>query len=122
MILNGSIQENIVLPSLTSLGKFTFIHPKDEKKMAEKEIETFRIKCNNAKQWVSTLSGGNKQKVSFAKWSAKGSEVIIMDCPTRGVDIGVKQSMYTLIEEMKKEGKAILMISEELSELVRNGR
>ena len=67
---------------------------------------------------MNTLSGGNKQKVSFAKWSAKKSEVIIMDCPTRGVDIGVKQSMYALIEEMKKEGKAVLMISEELSELV----
>ena len=67
---------------------------------------------------VNTLSGGNKQKVSFAKWYAKGSDVIIMDCPTRGVDIGVKQSMYMLIEQMKKEGKAILMISEELSELV----
>ena len=67
---------------------------------------------------MNTLSGGNKQKVSFGKWTAKGSEVIIMDCPTRGVDIGVKQSMYSLIEDMKKQGKAILMISEELSELV----
>ena len=118
LILNGSIQENIVLPSLTSLEKFTLIHPKDEKKMADKEITTFRIKCGSGKQWVNTLSGGNKQKVSFAKWSAKGSDVLIMDCPTRGVDIGVKQAMYSLIEEMKKEGKAILMISEELSELV----
>ena len=77
-----------------------------------------RIKCHSGKQLVNTLSGGNKQKVSFAKWYAKGSDVIIMDCPTRGVDIGVKQSMYMLIEQMKKEGKAILMISEELSELV----
>ena len=56
--------------------------------------------------------------MSFAKWTAKGSDVIIMDCPTRGVDIGVKQSMYALIEQMKKEGKAILLISEELSELI----
>lgn len=118
LILNGSIQENIVLPSLTTLEKYSLIHPKDERNMANKEIETFRIKCNSGKQWVSTLSGGNKQKVSFAKWSAKGSDVLIMDCPTRGVDIGVKQAMYTLIEDMKKQGKAILMISEELSELV----
>ena len=118
LILNGSIQENIVLPSLTSLEKFGFINPRDEKKMADNEIEAFRIKCESGKQWVSTLSGGNKQKVSFAKWTAKGSEVIIMDCPTRGVDIGVKQSMYALIEEMKKQGKAVIMISEELSELI----
>ncbi len=118
LILNASIKDNIVLPSLTHLSHGTFINPKDENKMADAEIEKFRIKCNNSKQWVSTLSGGNKQKVSFAKWMAKGSDVIIMDCPTRGVDIGVKQSMYGLIEYLKEQGKAILMISEELSELI----
>ncbi len=118
LILAGSIQDNIVLPSIPALEKGIFIHPRDERATADKEIEAFRIKCRNGRQWVNTLSGGNKQKVSFAKWTAKGSEVIIMDCPTRGVDIGVKQAMYSLIEEMKKEGRAILMISEELSELV----
>ena len=118
LILEAAIQENIVLPSLTALSNHGFINPADEKKMADKEIESFRIKCNSGAQWVNTLSGGNKQKVSFGKWTAKGSEVIIMDCPTRGVDIGVKQAMYALIEEMKKEGKAILMVSEELAELI----
>ena len=67
---------------------------------------------------MNTLSGGNKQKVSFAKWTAKGSDVIIMDCPTRGVDIGVKQFMYGVIAQMKKEGKAVILISEELAELI----
>lgn len=118
LILEASIQENITLPSLTALSRHGFISPADEKKMSDKEIESFRIKCGSGAQWVNTLSGGNKQKVSFGKWTAKGSEVIIMDCPTRGVDIGVKQAMYALIEEMKKEGKAILMISEELAELI----
>lgn len=118
LILEASIQENLVLPSLTALSKHGFIFPRDEKRMADKRIDSFRIKCSSGRQWVNTLSGGNKQKVSFGKWSAKGFEVIIMDCPTRGVDIGVKQAMYGLIEEMKKEGKAILMISEELAELI----
>lgn len=118
LILNASIQDNICLPSLSELERMTYINPSTEKKLSDNEIDVFRIKCNNGKQWVNTLSGGNKQKVSFAKWTAKGSEVIIMDCPTRGVDIGVKQAMYLLIEQMKKEGKAILMISEELSELI----
>ncbi len=118
LLLNATIEANIVLPSIPSLTKGGFISPKDEHRLAENEIEAFRIKCHSGKQLVSTLSGGNKQKVSFAKWTAKESDVIVMDCPTRGVDIGVKQSMYTLIEKMKKEGKAILMISEELSELV----
>ncbi len=86
--------------------------------MSEEQIKLLEIKCQNGKQWVSTLSGGNKQKVSFAKWIAKGSEIIIMDCPTRGVDIGVKQAMYELIMQMKRDGKAILMISEEMAELI----
>ena len=118
LILQGSIEDNIVLPSLPALSCLTFIDPKAERQMSEEEIRALRIKCGSGKQWVSTLSGGNKQKVSFAKWLAKGSDVIIMDCPTRGVDVGVKQAMYALIEEMKREGKAILMISEELAELI----
>lgn len=118
LILDGAIQDNIVLPSVPALEHATYINPKDEKELSNAEIERFSIKCRNGGQYVNTLSGGNKQKVSFAKWTAKDSEVIIMDCPTRGVDIGVKQSMYALIEQMKKDGKAILMISEELSELI----
>lgn len=118
LILEAPIQDNIVLPSLPALQKKGIITPASEKKVSDQEIESFRIKCNSGRQLVNTLSGGNKQKVSFTKWEAKNSEVIIMDCPTRGVDIGVKQSMYALIEQMKKEGKAILMISEELSELI----
>lgn len=118
LILEGSIQDNITFPSAADLSKATFISPVKEKKMAAKEIDAFRIKCSDGKQWVNTLSGGNKQKVSFAKWTAKGSDVIIMDCPTRGVDIGVKQFMYELIAEMKKQGKAILLISEEMAELI----
>ena len=118
LILEGGIGENIVLPSLNALSKATFISPKAEKKLSEGEIDNFRIKCNNGKQWVNTLSGGNKQKVSFSKWTAKKSDVLIMDCPTRGVDIGVKQFMYHVIDEMKKQGKSIILISEELAELI----
>ena len=69
-------------------------------------------------QQTSALSGGNKQKVVFGKWIGCGSEILILDCPTRGVDIGVKQAMYQLMMELKKEGKSILMISEELPELM----
>ena len=69
-------------------------------------------------QLVNALSGGNKQKVSFAKWIANDSEILILDCPTRGVDIGVKQFIYQLLYKMKQEGKSIIMISEELPELI----
>ncbi len=118
LILQGPIENNIVLPSLSDLSKFGYVSPRKRKKLSEEQIQLLEIKCNKGKQWVNTLSGGNKQKVSFAKWIAKGSEIIIMDCPTRGVDIGVKQAMYDLINKMKHEGKAILMISEEMSELI----
>lgn len=118
LILEGSIDDNIVLPSLPSLSHGTFINPADEKKLAKEGIDSFRIKCGSGKQWVNTLSGGNKQKVSFTKWTTKGSEIIIMDCPTRGVDIGVKQFMYSVIAQMKKQGKAVILISEELAELI----
>ena len=118
LILEGSIHDNIALPLLPELSHKTFINPAEEKRRVDHEIEAFWIKCGSGKQWVNTLSGGNKQKVSFAKWTAKDSEVLIMDCPTRGVDIGVKQSMYALIAQMKKEGKAIILISEEMAELI----
>lgn len=118
LILEGAINTNIVMPSLPELRRITFISPGREKKLAGEQIDLLAIKCENGSQWVNTLSGGNKQKVSFAKWMARGSDIIIMDCPTRGVDIGVKQAMYQLIYDMKKAGKAILMISEEMAELI----
>lgn len=118
LILSASIAENIAFPSYDELAKASFISPGKEKKLVQAEVERFAIKCKTANQAVSTLSGGNKQKVSFAKWTAKDSDVLIMDCPTRGVDIGVKQAMYAFIAKMKQEGKAIILISEELSELI----
>ena len=118
LILQSAIEDNIVLPSLPALSHITYISPRAEKRLSNQEIDALRIKCGSGAQWVNTLSGGNKQKVSFAKWLAKGSDVLVMDCPTRGVDVGVKQAMYALIEEMKQEGKAILMISEEMAELI----
>lgn len=116
--LNASIQDNIVLPALNKLAKGGFIWPGAEKKAAKEQVEELSIKCVNEKQFCTELSGGNKQKVAFGKWLAADSDIIIMDCPTRGIDIGVKSAMYSLIEEFKKQGKAIVMISEELPELI----
>ena len=118
LILSADIAENIALPSYSQISKFTFINPFTKAKMVNREVKNYSIKCKSPKQAANTLSGGNKQKVSFAKWTAKDSDVIIMDCPTRGVDIGVKQAMYGIIADMKKKGKAIILISEELSELI----
>ena len=89
-----------------------------EKVYVDKQIADLSIKCADRDQSVSQLSGGNKQKVVFGKWIGRGSEVLILDCPTRGVDIGVKRAMYQLMAELKKEGKSIIMISEEMPELM----
>ena len=68
--------------------------------------------------YCNTLSGGNKQKVVLAKWLAKGADILILDCPTRGIDVGTKAAIYQLIENLKKKGKSVVLISEELQELI----
>lgn len=118
IILSDTIANNIVLPSLPKLARFGYISSQSEKKLAEKEIEALRVKCESGAQIVNELSGGNKQKVVFAKWIGNESDILILDCPTRGIDIGVKVSMYQLMYRLKKEGKSIIMISEELPELL----
>ena len=116
--LEASIQDNIVLPALDRIKKGIFITGRSEKELANAQIKAMSIKCISGKQFCSELSGGNKQKVAFAKWLGVDCDIFIMDCPTRGIDIGVKVAMYKLIYELKKKGKSIVMISEELMELI----
>ena len=119
LALKTSIFNNIAIASINNIAKFNFLVTKgSEKKLVDRQVRELQIKCNSAEQLVNTLSGGNKQKVSFAKWIANNSEILILDCPTRGVDIGVKQFIYQLLYKMKLEGKSIIMISEELPELI----
>lgn len=118
LILNDSIKNNIVLPSVPQLEYGFTVSPKKTEQLAAKQVEEMMIKCFSSEQNVQELSGGNKQKVVFAKWLGNGSQILILDCPTRGIDIGVKSYMYQLMYRLKKEGKSILMISEELPELV----
>lgn len=94
------------------------IFPSEERKYVAARIDEMNVKCFSPDQPVSELSGGNKQKVVFSKWIGYGCDVLVLDCPTRGIDIGVKQMMYSLMYKMKTEGKTIIMISEELSELI----
>lgn len=116
---NDSIFSNIAIASVNKLAKLkTFVFKSSEKKVVSKEVHDLSIKCNSPSDLVSSLSGGNKQKVSLAKWIGNDSEILILDCPTRGVDIGVKQFIYQLMCKMKKDGKSIIMISEELPELI----
>ena len=117
--LNASIRDNIAAAGMEryAVGNFLILSSR-EKAYVERQIEDLSIKCADMDQTVSQLSGGNKQKVVFGKWIGRGSEVLILDCPTRGVDIGVKQAMYRLMEKLKAEGKSIILISEEMPELM----
>lgn len=119
LCLNASIRDNIAIAGMDEykIGGFLVTNRK-EKEYVNKQVKELSIKCSSPNQLTSQLSGGNKQKVVFGKWIGCNSEVLILDCPTRGVDIGVKQAMYQLMMRLKKEGKSMLMISEELPELM----
>jgi ribose transport system ATP-binding protein len=119
LVLSASVKDNIAIAGLNifSIGNFLVLFNK-ENKYVEEQIKSLSIKCSDRDQVVQTLSGGNKQKVVFGKWVGCDSKVLILDCPTRGVDIGVKQAMYQLMTRLKNEGKTIIMISEELPELM----
>lgn len=119
IILLASIRNNIVLPAVKKLSSLLgFISPRKEKELVNRQIVTMSIKCRNGNQLVKELSGGNKQKVVFSKWLGTDSDVLILDCPTRGIDVGVKADMYKLMMDLKRQGKGIIMISEELMELM----
>ena len=119
LCLSASVRDNIAIAGMDeyAVGGF-LITGKKEKQYVEKQVRGLSIKCSDMDQLTSQLSGGNKQKVVFGKWIGCGSSILILDCPTRGVDIGVKQAMYQLMMQLKKEGKSILLISEEMPELI----
>jgi len=117
--LSGSIRDNIASTGYLVNRFFgPIISFRKENKYVSKEINDLSLKCASMYHGVNTLSGGNKQKVVFGKWIGADSRILILDCPTRGIDIGVKAAMYKLIYQFKKEGRAILLISEELQELI----
>ena len=89
-----------------------------EKKMTEDAIKDFSIKCSGESQHVESLSGGNQQKVVFAKWVTTDPKILILDEPTRGVDVGAKKEIYDIMNELTKNGVSIIMISSELPEII----
>ena len=117
-LLGLSIRENINMPIYPRISKASVIDEKQEKKNAEQYREEITIKTPSVEQLVKNLSGGNQQKVILAKWLAADSELLIFDEPTRGIDVGAKQEIYTLINGLVEQGKSVLMISSEMEELM----
>lgn len=118
VIVNESIRNNIVLPSIEDLANHGILNNRKLTAFADKYAKDMQTKMTGVNQFVSDLSGGNKQKVVLARWLGKGSDILVLDSPTRGIDIGVKQAIYALMDDMRKQGKSIIMISEEIPELL----
>lgn len=113
-----NIRENASLASLRKHSKFGIMDDHVERYTAEKYRKDFNIKTPNIEERVSNLSGGNQQKVVLAKWVISNPDILILDEPTRGIDVGAKYEIYEIIEQLADEGKAIIVISSELPELI----
>ena len=118
LIVNESIRNNVVLPSIEDLAEAHLLKRRKLDRFAKEHAERMQTKMQHINQFVSDLSGGNKQKVVLARWLGKGSDILVLDSPTRGIDVKVKQAIYALMGELKEQGKSIIMISEEIPELL----
>lgn len=118
VILGLPIRDNITLPILRRISRASFIDTRQEKSICARLIRELSIKLNSAMQPVKSLSGGNQQKVVLAKILATECDILIIDEPTRGIDVGAKQEIYKLMREFVKQGKSIIMISSDMPELI----
>jgi len=118
LLLEKSIAENIELANLNKVSKNAVLNKKTGKELVQKGIDEFRIKCFNAEHLCNNLSGGNQQKVVLAKWIYTDPKILILDEPTRGVDIGAKKEIYSVINDMAARGVAVIMVSSELPEVL----
>lgn len=118
VILSLSIRENITLTILRRITKATIISKKQEEHILEMHKDALSIKTPSFKQKVANLSGGNQQKVVLSKWLASESKILIFDEPTRGIDVGAKQEIYALMNQLSQTGISIIMISSEMEEII----
>lgn len=116
--LTMSIRENISLVKLKDLSNVLGVKRHKEHELVDKYIKALSIKTPSMEQLAKNLSGGNQQKVAVAKWLVMESDIIILDEPTRGVDVGAKYEIYTLMNQLVEAGKALIMISSEMPELI----
>lgn len=118
LILDESIRENISLLNFDKFSKNSFIDKAKEKNLSDNLVNSFKVKTQSSESKISDLSGGNQQKVVFAKWYAIGPEILILDEPTKGVDVGAKREIYDLIKDLTKKAVSIILISSDLPELI----
>jgi rhamnose transport system ATP-binding protein len=117
-ILPMSIRDNITLPSIRRLARGIFLNDGGELDMSRRYAERLAVKCASLDQKVSELSGGNQQKVVIGKWLATEPKIIILDEPTKGIDVGSKSAVHAFVGELVKQGLSVIMVSSELPELM----
>lgn len=119
ILVDQDVKENISLPSLASFVKNGIVQKKPISQAAHKYVDTLKIKTPSVNQTVRNLSGGNQQKIGIAKWLLKDCDVLIFDEPTRGIDVGAKEEIYGLLDQLADQGKTIIVISSDLPEVLR---
>ena len=119
VFLPMSVSDNIVMPQLGKISTFGLIRSRIQSKISEDMIERLGIKVSDQNQVISTLSGGNQQKVVFARWLATEPRLLLLDEPTRGLDVGAKTEILGLVNDLANAGTAVLLVSSELEELTR---
>ncbi len=112
------LRENVTLAHLTGVTRNGFLRPAEEKRVAQSYIERLAIRADGVEQPAGKLSGGNQQKIVIAKWLYADPKIVLFDEPTRGIDVNAKREVFALMDRMAREGKAILMVSSELPELL----
>src|SRR5206468_1325939 len=116
--LSQSIADNILLTKHDVFGRFGWISGRRERSVAQKWVEELRVKCRDSSQLINQLSGGNQQKVALARLLEHPSRIFLLDEPTRGIDVGSKAQIYQLIGELAAAGKAVIVVSSYLPELL----
>ena len=119
IVVQKSVAENTTMADLDEFSNGPFINKKKEKEIAEKFVKELDTKTPGVDQLVVNLSGGNQQKVVIAKWLTRNCDILIFDEPTRGIDVGAKNEIYKLMNQLAAEGKAIIMVSSEMTEILR---
>jgi len=118
LVLPFDVESNISMASLDKISKFGFINKSAEKALAEKQVESLKIKTPSIKTRVVSLSGGNQQKCIVGRWLETNPRILIMDEPTRGIDVGAKYEIYLLMKQIAESGGSIILISSELPEVL----
>ena len=118
LVLPLSVAHNLTLPRLDLVSRLGLVRPATERKLTRHWVQQLRIRCPDPSVAASSLSGGNQQKIVLAKWLAAHVKLLLLDHPTRGIDVGAKEEVYQLLRTLTSEGLAIVLVSDTLEEAI----